>query len=122
MRLHALLLALAAHLGSYLELGAAAAAEVRRSWIRRALLAVLAATACLAGAGALWLVGLLALWDTQWRLAYVVITAGLLLLAAAAATMCAVARRPAGPFTGVLQSELRKDVELFQEWKSTNLN
>ena len=43
MRLHAILLALSRHLGSYMELGAAAAAEYRAAWIRRALLLLLAA-------------------------------------------------------------------------------
>lgn len=118
MRMRALLLALARHLGTYFELGAAAAVEYRRAWIRRIVLLLVATTTCLAGCMALWVAGLVALWDTPWRLTYVV-TSGVVLLAVAAVTALAGTTRAAGPFTGVLKTELRKDAELFQQWKST---
>lgn len=119
MRIQALLLALARHLGTYAELGAAAAAEYRAMLVRRLVLAVLAATTLIAGTGVLWLVGLMALWESGWRLAYVMGTAVLLLLVAATAWVAAMNRPATGPVANVLRSELSKDVELFQQWKST---
>jgi hypothetical protein len=121
MRLHAVMLELLRHLSAYMELGAAAAAECRTAWVRRAVLMLLAATTFLAGASALWLAGLVALWDTGWRVGYVVGTALLLLLIAVVTWAVAISRPLGGPATGVLRSELHKDAELFQEWKSAIL-
>ena len=119
MRIHALLQALGRHLGIYMELGVAAVAEYRSAWARRAVLMLVAAVTFIAGSGALWLTGLVALWDTRWRLMYVAVSAAVLLLASLAAWLGAMALRSTGPVAGVLKSELRKDVELFQQWKST---
>lgn len=119
MRIHALLLALARHLGAYLELGAAAVAEYRSAWARRAVLVLVAAMTCIAGCATLWLAGLVALWDTSWRLTYVVASALVLLVVSGTTLLFAMAQRSTGPVAGVLKSELRKDVELFEQWKST---
>jgi hypothetical protein len=122
MRLHAILLALSRHLGSYMELGAAAAAEYRAAWIRRALLLLLAAMTFLAGSVALWLAGLMALWESGWATLYVVGSAVLLLVVSASAWLASNSLRPTeGPVAGVFKSELNKDMELLQEWTSTNL-
>jgi uncharacterized membrane protein YqjE len=119
LRLQALLTLLMRHASSYVELGAAAAAEYRKAWARRFVLLLIGITAAFAGVLALWATGLVALWDTDWRLAYVAGSAMVLLVTAAGTLYGALSRRPAGPSSGVLQSELRKDMELFQEWKST---
>lgn len=119
MRAQALLRLLAQHLGSYLELGAAAAAEYRSAWARRLALFLVATATGMAGLAVLWAAGLVALWDTPWRLFYVMASAILLLLTAVGTLYAVMARQPAGPSTGVLRSELHKDMELFQQWKST---
>ena len=119
LRLQALLTLLMRHASSYVELGAAAAAEYRTAWTRRIVVRLVGITAGFAGVMALWATGLVALWDTDWRLAYVAGSAMVLLVTAAATLYGAFARRRAGPSSDVLQSELRKDMELFLEWKST---
>lgn len=107
------------HLCSYVELGAAAAAEYRSAWARRLLLGLLVAVTGIAGLGAAWGAGLIALWNTPWRLAYVAVTALLLLATAGWALWMLLKEQSAGPMAGILQSELRKDMELFQQWKNT---
>jgi uncharacterized membrane protein YqjE len=119
MRLPAVLRALARHLGIYAQLGAAAAVEYRSAWLRRIWLAVAAIIAFVAGSCALWLAGLMAVWDTGWRMAYVVGSAVLLLLFAVVAWLIAMTRPAAGPVASVLKSELHKDAELFQQWQSS---
>jgi MFS family permease len=107
------------HLGGYAELGAAAATEYRSAWVRRALLGVVGTATAMAGLGALWAAGLVALWDTAWRLMYLGGSAVVLLLVSVLTLYLALARQPAGPTAGVLKTELRKDMELFHQWKST---
>jgi hypothetical protein len=68
---------------------------------------------------ALWGAGLLLLWNTPWRLAYALVSAVLLLVAAVCALRSAVGSWSAGPSSGALKSELHKDMELFHQWKST---
>ena len=70
------------------------------------------------GAG-LGCAGLLLLWNTPWRLAYVLASAVVLLIVAICALRGAVGSRSPGPSTGALKSELQKDMELFHQWKST---
>ena len=105
-----------------MELGAAAAAEYRSAWLRRTLLLLLAAVTLVAGMAVLWLAGLMAIWNTGWAMTYVFGSGVLLLLVAMAACATAMSRRAAGPASTVLNTELRKDVELFQEWQSTISN
>jgi len=119
MRLQAILLALARHLGTYLELGAAAAVEYRRVWLRRVVLLMLAALAFFVGVAALWLTGLVALWGTGWAMAYVMGSSALLLVIAFAAGTAAMAQSGDGPASKVLRNELSKDVEFYNEWTST---
>lgn len=118
MRAQALLLQLAQHLGSYLELGVSAATEFRSAWARRVVLVLVAAALAIAGVAALWAAGLVALWDSAWRLPYLIASSVLLLGGAAGALYCAMGRA-AGPSSGILRAELQKDMELFQEWKRT---
>jgi uncharacterized membrane protein YqjE len=119
VRAQALVRLLVQHLGSYLDLGAAAVAEYRSAWARRLVLFIVAAATGIAGVVALWAAGLVALWDTPWRLGYVAGSALLLLVVAASALYGALAGRSAGPSVGVLRSELNKDMELFQQWKQS---
>ena len=119
LRLQALFGLLVQHASSYAELGAAAAAEYRRAWARRCVLLLVAVATGIAGIAAAWTTGLVALWDTPWRLAYVAGSAMLLLLVAGISLYLALVPRTAGPSAGLLRSELRKDMELFQEWKRT---
>ncbi|MET0279569.1 MAG: hypothetical protein ABW278_00395 [Steroidobacteraceae bacterium] len=119
MRIHALLLLLAQHIGSYMELGAAAATEYRSAWVRRAVLVTTGLAVGIVGLVALWGAGLVAVWDSSWRVAYAGGSAVVLLAIAGAVLYSGLAARMSGPSSGVLKSELRKDVELFQEWKST---
>lgn len=107
------------HASSYAELGAAAAAEYRRAWRRRLVLLVAGVIATIAGLSALWTAGLIAVWETPWRLAYAMGSAMALLLAAGACVHGALTRTGPGPSAGILQSELRKDKELFEQWKAT---
>ncbi len=118
MRAQALLLQLAQHLGSYLELGVSAMTEFRSAWVRRVVLVLVAAALAIAGVAALWGAGLVALWETAWRLPYV-IASGVLLLGGAAFSLYFAMGRPAGPSGGILKAEFQKDMELFQEWKRT---
>lgn len=107
------------HASSYAELGAAAAAEYRRDLIRRLVLLCVGAFTAVAGLAALWITGLIAVWDTGWRLAYAMGSAMVMLVGAATALYCALARSDPGPSVGLLRSELRKDLELFEQWKAT---
>jgi len=119
MQTQALLLQLARHFSCYVQLGATAAGEYRSAWVRRVVLMVVALATLIAGLVALWIAGLVGLWDTPWRLAYVVCSATLLLGGAAVTGYSAVKAQSAGPAAEVFGSELRKDLELFNEWKST---
>jgi hypothetical protein len=119
MPTHALLLQLGRHLLCYLQLGATAAAEYRSAWVRRIVLLLVGMAAAMAGLVALWITGLVAAWDTPWRLFYVAVSALLLLIVAAVALYRGVVKPLAGPATRILRAELHKDMELFQEWKST---
>ncbi len=117
LRIKALLGLLLRHASSYSELAVAAAAEYRRALARRLLLLAIGTVAALAGVFAAWATGLVALWDTPWRLAYVGGSALVLLVVAGACLYYALSARSPGPSSGVLRSELRKDMELLQEWK-----
>ena len=117
MRPAVLLRSLAEHLGSYLELGSMAAAEYRDVWLRRLLLAVVVAVAGITGIVLAWIAGLIALWDTPWRLRYVIASAVLLLISAAIALYRLRSATEYGPYVNVLKSELAKDRELFEQWK-----
>jgi uncharacterized membrane protein YqjE len=119
MGLQALIGLLARHAASYVDLSAAAASEWRGAFMRRLALLYVALAAGVAGMAALWGAGLLLLWDTPWRVAYAFITAALLLIVAISALRGALGSRSAGPSSGALKSELQKDMELFQQWKST---
>jgi uncharacterized membrane protein YqjE len=119
LRLRAMALLLLEHASSYAELGAAAVEEYRRALLRRALLLSIGVLLGVAGLAALWLGGLVALWETPWRLAYVMGSAMVLLVIAGATLYGALARSEPGPSTGMLRAELRKDMELFQQWKGT---
>lgn len=107
------------HASAYVELGAAAAEECRRALLRRALLLFVGLIAAVAGLAGLWLAGLVAVWDTAWRLTYVLGSALVMLVTAGVTLYCALARSEPGPSAGMLRSELRKDKELFQQWKAT---
>jgi uncharacterized membrane protein YqjE len=119
LRAIAVLEVLAKHLGSYTELGAAAASEYRGTLKRRMKWAAAALISAAAGLAATWMIGFVAFWDTRWRLAYVVVSAGVLLAFAGFAAYAALVARPQGAASGVLRDELRKDRELFQEWTRT---
>lgn len=107
------------HVSSYAELGAAAAAEYRRAWMRRLVLLLAGFLAAMTGLAALWAAGLIAFWETTWRLAYALGSAMALLVAGGACLYGALARAEPGPSAGILRSELRKDKELFEQWKAT---
>ncbi|MEJ0099120.1 MAG: hypothetical protein WDO12_04995 [Pseudomonadota bacterium] len=119
MHLQALLLQLARHLGCYVQLGAEAASEYRSTWVRRAVLALIAVATCTVAATAAWAAGLVALWDTPWRLAYAATTATVLVIAAIVLCLRAFTSPRSGAAASLFESEIRKDVELFQQWKST---
>jgi uncharacterized membrane protein YqjE len=104
---------------SYLTLGTAAIAEYRRTWIRRIVLLLVGTIMAVAGTTALWVSGLVVVWDTPWRAQYVAGSALLLLVAAVLLIRSAVGARPPGPSSGALRGELAKDRELFEQWKST---
>jgi hypothetical protein len=114
-----LALELARHAGSYRELAAVASDEWRRAWKRRLAMLLVGAAAGVAGLAIAWVAGLVTLWDTPWRMAYLMVSSALLLIMGATLLGYAMAHRTAGPSAGLLRSELRKDMELFQEWKST---
>jgi len=120
MRLDRMIRSVAEHLGSYLELGTLAAAEYRDFWLRRLILAAVVVVAGMWGLAIAWIAGLMALWDTSWRLPYVIGSAVLLLVAAAWSLGLLLSRKQDGPSVSVLKSELRKDRELFEEWKRTH--
>jgi uncharacterized membrane protein YqjE len=104
---------------SYLTLGAAAIAEYRRTWIRRIVLLLVGTIMALAGTTALWVSGLVAVWDTQWRAEYVAGSALVLLAVAVLVIRSAVGARDPGPSGSALRGEFAKDRELFEQWKST---
>lgn len=109
----------ARHLSSYLELGASAAGEFRSALGRRAVCALVGMVLSIVGLLALWASGLISVWDSTWRLPYALVSALLLLGGGLWLLRSALGKTSAGPSTGVLRSELRKDMELFQQWKST---
>jgi len=119
LRAIAVLEVLAQHLSSYAELGAAAASEYRGAWTRLLVWLVVGLVCALAGLAATWMIGLVAFWDTPWRMTYVVASAAVLLVFAGFSMYVALAARPPGPASGVLRDELRKDRELFKEWTRT---
>lgn len=107
------------HLASYVELGAAAAGELRIALARRVLCALVGMTMAVVGLLALWTSGLISVWDSTWRVPYAAVS-GLLLLAVAMWLLrSAMVNGSSGPSAGILRSELQKDMELFQQWKST---
>lgn len=119
LRGYALVQLLVQHIGNYAGLGTAAAAEYRDALARRVLLAIVAAVAGFTGLAALWATGLVALWNTPWRILYLGVSAALLLAVAIWALAVALSSAADGPSVRVLKSELRKDLELFEQWKST---
>jgi hypothetical protein len=119
LRLQALLRQLLEHADSYTELGAAALAEYRSAWRRRLVWLLVGAVTGIAALATMWATGLVALWETPWRLAYVAGSAMVLLVISGAALHAALARGAPGPSAGLLRSELRKDMELWQQWKRT---
>lgn len=104
------------HLGSYAQLGVAAAGEYRTAIARRLCWAVVAAVFGMAGLAATWMIGLVAFWDTPWRLTYVIVSAVVLLAVAGIAVYLAMSVVMNGGATRVLRRELHKDRELFEEW------
>src|SRR5690606_6455596 len=119
LRALALLAPLGSHLASYAELGAAVAQEYRATWMRRLLWAAVALVAGVTGLAAAWLIGLVALWDTTWRLTYVMVSTAVLLLVAGTAAALALAAPQRGHATGLLRQELRRDRELLATWTRT---
>lgn len=119
LRGYALVQLLVQHVGNYTDLGAAAATEYRDTLARRLLLTVVAVVAGITGLAALWATGLVALWNTPWRLLYLGVTAALLVAVALWALGGALSSRIDGPSVRLLKAELRKDLELFEQWKST---
>lgn len=119
VRYQVLLLEIARHAGSYLELGAAAAGDYRRHLGRRIVMLVAGVITSIAAVVAVWAAGLVALWDTEWRMTYVVVTALVLVAAAFLSLYQAVAPGSAGHSARLLRAELAKDKELFQQWKAT---
>lgn len=107
------------HLGSYLELGASAATEWRSTLTVRLILMMAALLTGTIGLAALWVLGLIAVWESPWRAWYAAISALLLLGLSAWFAVSALAPASAGSSSRILGSELRKDMELFQQWKST---
>lgn len=104
------------HLGSYAQLGVAAAGEYRAAIARRICWAVAAVVFGLAGLAATWMIGVVAFWDTPWRLTYVIASAVVLLVLAGIAAYLAMSVVLGGGATRVLRTELHKDRELFEEW------
>jgi hypothetical protein len=119
MPTRALLMQLGRHLLCYLQLGVTVAAEYRSAWVRRLVLMLVGVATGIAGLATLWLTGLVALWDTPWRLFYVAASAVVLLLVAGISLYRALVPPAAGPAARTFRAELRKDMELFHEWKST---
>jgi membrane protein implicated in regulation of membrane protease activity len=107
------------HLASYAELGAAAAVECRGAWARRLGFLLLGMVFAMASVVALWATGLVALWNTPWRLVYAACSALLLLFVAILALRGATSSAATGPSSGALKGEVRKDLELFRQWKGT---
>lgn len=119
LRGYAVVQLLVQHVGNYADLGTAAAAEYRDTLARRVLLAVVAAVAGVTGLAALWATGLAAVWNTPWRVLYLGVSAALLIAVALWALGGALSTKADGPSVRLLKAELRKDLELFEQWKST---
>ncbi len=92
MYVRALLLALAGHQGTWRNPDTAVQNEYLKASIRRVVLAVVAAIACLAGCAVLWVAGLVALWYTPWLVTYLVVSGLVLLIASVLAALGAMAR------------------------------
>jgi hypothetical protein len=107
------------HLASYVELGTAAAGEMRNALARRVACALAGMTLAIVGLLALWASGLISVWDTTWRMPYAAFSGLLLVIVAIVLLRSATANGSSGPSAGILRSELQKDMELFQQWKST---
>jgi uncharacterized membrane protein YqjE len=114
-----LALELARHTGSYGELAAVAVDEWRSAWKRRLAMLLVGAAVGSAGLAVAWVAGLVAIWDTPWRMTYLVVSSAFLLVLGVTFLSFALRRRTSGPSASLLRSELRKDMELFKEWKST---
>lgn len=106
-------------LGSYAQLGVAAAGEYRGALLRRLCWAAVALVAGLAGLAATWVIGLAAFWDTRWRLTYVIASAATLLVLAVIAAAIALSKPRAGRAAGLMREEFNKDRELFAQWTRT---
>ena len=119
LRILALLAPLGSHLASYAELGAAVAGEYRAALIRRLVWAAVALIAGMAGLAAAWMIGLVAFWDTPWRLTYVIASAAALLLVAGIAAALALMSPRRGPAACLLREELNRDREVIAEWTRT---
>ncbi len=119
MPTHALLLQLGRHLLCYLQLGATAAAEYRSAWVRRIVMLLVGTMVAVIGVRGV--VG-----RGPGRPMGYAMAAGLCGRQRAAAggrsrVMLYRALTPpaAGPAARIFRAELRKDMELFHEWKST---
>jgi hypothetical protein len=109
----------ARHMGSYVELMAQAAGEYRASLRRRVLLAAGAMVMAFTTVAAAWTTGLALLWDTEWRIAYCILSALVSLGATVGLAVLAVRRPHPGPHVRTLREEAAQDLELLQEWRRT---
>lgn len=119
LRLLAILRPLGSHLSGYAQLGMAAAGEYRAALVRRLCWAAVAIVAGMAGLAATWMIGLVAFWDTRWRLTYVIVSAVVLLLLAIAAAVLALSKTHPGRSAALLREEFNRDRELISEWTRT---
>ncbi len=119
LRLLALLRPLGSHLSGYAQLGMAAADEYRTSLKRRLCWALVALVSGLAGLAATWMIGLVAFWDTQWRLTYVIVTAAVFVVVAIIGAVIALGATRPGRATSLLREEFNRDRELISEWTRT---
>lgn len=119
LRLLGILPPLSRHLSAYAELGAAAAAEYRASFSRKLCWAALATVAGLAGLVAAWMIGLVAFWETPWRLTYVITSAAVLLAVAVIAAAVAFSPEQGGRAASLMREEIHKDMELVAQWTRT---
>jgi hypothetical protein len=119
VKLIGLLQALAQHVGSYGELVADAAGEYRGHFVRRIVTFAVAVVLGVVGLVAAWAAGLIAVWDSAYRIPYAAGSALLALFISGLLITLAVRAPGSGPRVSRLKRELAMDAQLFNDWKKS---
>jgi hypothetical protein len=119
VKLIGLLQALVQHTSSYTGLVCDAAGEYRSRFVRRVVLLVSAVVLGVVGLVAAWAAGLIAVWDSAFRMYYAVGSALVALIVSGLLVSMVIKAPVPGPRVSRLKRELAMDAQLFHDWKNS---